>query len=109
MSDREMRLGDLVEDYCARCRLVLDHAVASMVGAQVAKVICRTCYTEHVFHHGQAGKKTSNPRATLFDQVLAKASPSEEGDDGPATLPPQVKPPASSGTKAKSRRGKKQP
>jgi len=110
MSDREMRLGDLLEDYCARCRLVLDHAVASMVGDQVAKVICRTCYTEHVFRHGQAGKKTSNPRATLFDQVLAKVSTSEEEGDEPADPPaPQAKSPAPSGTKAKSRRGKKQP
>ena len=107
MEDREIRLGDLIEDYCARCRLVLDHDVASMVGPQVAKVICRTCYTEHVFHHGQAGKKSSNPKATLFDQVLSKVNPSEE-DPAADASDEQPQPSATTtSTKPKSRRGKK--
>ena len=69
------RLGDLIDDYCPRCRLLLNHAIASMVGRQVVKVICQTCYSEHAYHRGQSGKKKSHPRATLFDQVLAKVSP----------------------------------
>ena len=107
MEEHEMRLGDLVEDYCARCRMVLDHAVASMVGAQVAKVICRTCYTEHVFHHGEAGKKKSNPRATLFDQVLAQFSPGETEEEPEAPEPKKKTPnrPASK-PKGKTARGK---
>jgi transcription elongation factor Elf1 len=88
MDHQEKRLGDLLEDYCPRCRHLLDHAVASMVGSQVAKVICQTCYTEHAFRHGDAGKKKSDPRATLFDQVLAKVSPSgqeREQTESPAS------------------------
>ena len=106
MEEREVRLGDLLEDYCPRCRLLLDHAVASMVGPQVAKVICRICYTEHAFHHGQAGKKKTSPRATLFDQVLAKVSSSEDGEanDSPDV---QENSPETTGAKGKSRRGKK--
>jgi hypothetical protein len=80
MDEREVRLGDLIDDYCPRCRHLLNHAVASMVGTQVAKVICQTCYTEHAYRHGEAGKRKSNPRATLFDQVLATVSPGEEAE-----------------------------
>jgi hypothetical protein len=77
MTEHEQRLGDLVDDYCPRCRLLLNHAIASMIEDQVAKVICQTCFTEHAFRHGEGGKKkTTNPRATLFDQVLASATPS---------------------------------
>ncbi len=77
MSENQKRLGDLIDDYCPRCRLLLNHAVASMVGVQVAKVICQTCYTEHPYRHGEGGKrKVSNPRTTLFEQVLARATPS---------------------------------
>jgi hypothetical protein len=75
MDGHDKRLGDLIDDFCPRCRRLLNHAVASMVGPQVAKVICQTCYTEHPFRHGDAGKKKSDPR-TLFDQVLGKVSPS---------------------------------
>ncbi len=80
------RLGDLIDDYCPRCRLLLNHAVASMVGDQVAKVICQTCLSEHAYMDGKEGKKKKSPRETLFDQVLAKVTP-----DGAATAAPVEK------------------
>jgi hypothetical protein len=72
------RLGDMIDDYCPRCKLLLNHAIASLVEAKVAKVICQTCLTEHAFLHGRGAKKLSNPRATLFDQVLAEVSSSDD-------------------------------
>jgi hypothetical protein len=72
------RLGDMIDDYCPRCKLLLNHAIASMVEGKVAKVICQTCLTEHAFLHGKGAKKLSNPRATLFDQVLAGVSSSDD-------------------------------
>ncbi|MBZ5514323.1 MAG: hypothetical protein LAN62_05670 [Acidobacteriia bacterium] len=85
MSESGQRLGDLIDDYCPRCRLLLNHAIASMVERQVVKVICQTCYSEHAYQHGQGGKKKSHPRATLFDQVLAKVTPTEQNAPaGPA-------------------------
>ncbi len=84
MSEITMRLGDLVDDYCPRCRLLLNHAVASMLEGQVVKVICQTCYTEHAFLHGKEKKKTSTRGQTLFDQVLANASPAAAPVDGSA-------------------------
>ena len=38
MADRPVRLGDVIDDYCPRCRLLLNHDVASLVSAEVAKV-----------------------------------------------------------------------
>ena len=93
MDGREMRLGDLIDDHCPRCRRLLDHAVASMMNGQVVKVICQTCYTEHAFHHGEGGKKKSGPRSTLFDQVLSKVSPGEVVEE-PEPPAPNKKPAA---------------
>ena len=104
MSEYPPRLGDLIDDYCSRCRLLLNHAIASMVAGQVVKVICQTCYSEHAYQHGQAGKKKAGPRATLFDQVLSKISPSGPAAEveppapkkaPPAAAAPQPEPPAS--------------
>lgn len=87
MDGHEPRLGDSIDDHCPRCRHLLEHAVASMMNGQVVKVICQTCHTEHPFRHGDAGKKKSNPRATLFDQVLGKVSGSDTEDDpAPAVI-----------------------
>ena len=30
MADRSPRLGDVIDDYCPRCRLLLNHDVASL-------------------------------------------------------------------------------
>jgi hypothetical protein len=93
MTEPALRLGDLIDDYCPRCRFLLNHAIASMVEGQVAKVICQTCYSEHAYQHGQGGKKKVGPRATLFDQVLAKVSPAAPAPVAPRPPPKKRAPP----------------
>lgn len=87
MSGPVKRLGDLIDDYCPRCRLLLNHAIASMVGGEVAKVICQTCFNEHPFRRGEgAKKKPPSPRATLFDQVIANMPAPAPPDSPPAQV-----------------------
>ena len=70
------RLGDEIDDYCPRCKLLLNHAVASMMGTEVVKVVCQTCHSEHPYKNAVVPpKKKAGPRATLVNQVLAKAGP----------------------------------
>jgi hypothetical protein len=74
MSDRPLRLGDVIDDYCPRCRLLLNHDVASLAGGDVAKVTCRTCYNTHDYRHAQVPtrRRTKKDDAkSLMDQVLA--------------------------------------
>ena len=76
MVEALLRLGDSIDDYCPRCKLLLDHAIASMVDHKVVKVTCRTCFSEHPYREANVPpKKKSNARAVLFQQVLAKAVP----------------------------------
>ena len=75
MSDRPLRLGDVLDDYCPRCRLLLNHDIASLTGGQIAKVTCRTCYNTHDYRHGQVPDPPQRRRRTTtrasMDQVLA--------------------------------------
>lgn len=73
MPDRPPRLGDVVEDYCPRCRLLLNHDITSLAGAEVAKVTCRTCYNVHDYRHGLVPKRRpkKDEKAKLMEQVLA--------------------------------------
>ena len=84
MEVRPLRLGDVVDDYCPRCRLLMNHDVASMTGTEVAKVTCRTCHNTHDYRHAQVpakrktkGKQTQN----LMAEVLSSLPP-------PPTPPP---------------------
>ena len=88
------RLGDTIDDYCARCRLLLNHAVASLVDNKVVKVICQTCHTEHPYRNAEMPlKKKPTPRAVLFEQVLVKTiSTPEAQPQASAEEPAQVEP-----------------
>ena len=52
-----LRLGDIIDDHCARCKRTTDHAIAAMTGDDVVKLVCRTCNSEHKYHHNKTGKK----------------------------------------------------
>ena len=69
----EYRLGDIIDDYCTKCRLLTNHAIAALVEDEPALVRCRTCYFEHKYRHGKGGAvKKKSMKQDLFDQVLAK-------------------------------------
>ena len=87
MPDRPLRLGDVTDDYCPRCRLLLNHDIASLAGDQVAKVTCRTCYNTHDYRHGQVPtrrKSKKDDNKSLMDQVLAGMPPPPDPPRPPA-------------------------
>lgn len=74
----DLRLGDEIDDFCSRCRMITNHAIVSMVGGQPAKVRCRTCYHEHDYKHGQIPLKKDPKKAALFKEVLSSINPAAE-------------------------------
>src|SRR5437016_13205760 len=73
---REVRLGDVIDDFCVKCKRIMNHSVVSMVGSDPAKVRCRTCYNDHDYRHETAPPPKVDPRkAALFNEVLAKVQP----------------------------------
>ena len=85
---RDVRLGDDIDDFCVRCKRVMNHAVVSVVNGVAAKVRCRTCHNDHDFRHEQPPPPKSDSRKTaLFNQVLKTVDPAAaavELDDAPA-------------------------
>ena len=80
---RDIRLGDDIDDYCVRCKRVMNHNVVSVLNGQAAKVRCRTCYSDHDFRHEQAPPpKVDARKAALFNEVLKKVAPG----DAPAVV-----------------------
>lgn len=78
------RLGDDIDDYCVKCKRVMNHSVVSLVGDEPAKVRCRTCHQDHDYRHEQAPPPKVDPRkAALFNQVLKTVTGSQEGPANP--------------------------
>ena len=73
---REHRLGDIIDDYCVKCKQIMNHAIVSMAGADPAKVRCRTCHNDHDYRHEQQPPpKIDLRKQALFQEVLAKVDP----------------------------------
>ena len=101
---REVRLGDDIDDYCVRCKRIMNHAVVSVVNAAPAKVRCRTCHSDHDYRHEQAPPpKTDLRKQALFDEVLKKVDP-ERGEQ-PAQAGAEA--PAAAAKGKARKRGKK--
>src|SRR5579872_5327194 len=108
---RDIRLGDDIDDFCVRCKRVMNHAVVSVINADPAKVRCRTCHSDHDYRHEQAPPpKVDLRKAALFQEVLAKVDPVAAVAEPEPEPVEEVKPakPASKAkakTKAKATKG----
>src|ERR671932_11380 len=73
MQQRQLRLGDILDDYCPRERRVTNHAVVAMVGDDVKQTRCTTCDAEHEYKHAKVPRqrRKSETPAALYAQVLA--------------------------------------
>ncbi len=77
----EMRLGDVIDDHCIKCRRVTNHSIVSLVEGQAAKVRCRTCYHDHDYRHEQAPpSKKELKRAEAEAQAAAAAAADGAGN-----------------------------
>ena len=73
MQQRQLRLGDILDDYCPRERRVTNHAIVAMIGEDVKQTRCTTCEADHEYKHAKIPRqrrKTETP-AALYSQVLA--------------------------------------
>ena len=86
------RLGDDIDDFCVKCKRIMNHAVVSLVNDEPAKVRCKTCYSDHDYRHEQPPPpKVDARKAALFNQVLESvqvpaapaADPVESADADP--------------------------
>ena len=90
----EFRLGDILDDYCGRCRLITNHSIVSLVKGEPAKMQCRTCFNEHNYRQGKAPEKRgpSSHKAKLFDEVLSSITGAPPETQEPADKPKRKRP-----------------
>ena len=89
---REYRLGDIIDDYCVKCKQIMNHAVVSMLNAEPAKVRCRTCHSDHDYRREQAPPpKVDLRKQALFQEVLSKLDPvAATPEDSEAEVQPKT-------------------
>lgn len=60
------KVGGDVLAFCGKCKRDLAHVIMAMVGGKPARVICKTCKSQHNYRLGGAvtSRPSSTPRAT---------------------------------------------
>jgi len=76
----DLRLGDVIDDFCVKCRRLTNHSIVSLVEGSAAKVRCRTCYSDHDYRKEQAppSKKELARQKELYNAVLSGAAGATE-------------------------------
>jgi hypothetical protein len=105
MQQRQLRLGDTLDDYCPRERRLTNHVIVAMIGDDVKQTRCTTCDSDHEYKHAKVPRqrKKGDTPAALYAQVAAGA-PKRVAHDAPADdaapddfaaeeLPPPTEPP----------------
>jgi hypothetical protein len=92
MQQRQLRLGDILDDYCPRERRLANHTIVAMVGDDIRLTRCTTCDTEHPYKGGKAPRlrKKKTPAEAAYDEVLesVKQDTQPAGGDSESTVPP---------------------
>jgi hypothetical protein len=88
----EKRLGDVIDDFCVKCRRVTNHSIVSIIEQEAAKVRCRTCYHDHDYRHEQAPpSKKELKKAEAEAQALRDAESAVAAANGGAqSIAPEV-------------------
>lgn len=75
MQQRQLRLGDIVDDYCPRERRVTNHAIVAMIDDHVKQTRCTTCDAEHEYKAAKVPpqRRKKDSASALYKQVLSDA------------------------------------
>ncbi len=88
MQQRQLRLGDIVDDYCPRERRLANHTIVAMVGDEIRLTRCTTCDAEHPYKGGKAPRQRKKGSAqAAYDEVLDTVKKESEV---PGTLVPHA-------------------
>jgi len=88
---RQLRLGDILDDYCPRERRVTNHAVVAMIDTEVKQTRCTPCDAEHEYKQAKVPRQRRKADSTsaLYSQVAAGA-PRRVVHESDETIPEQA-------------------
>jgi len=54
---QRVQVGNNVDSWCTRCKLMLAHTVEAMVGQKITRVHCNTCAAQHAYRGRPPGER----------------------------------------------------
>ena len=80
-------IGENIDSYCLKCKLMLAHVIMSKVESAVNKVKCNTCGAEHKYRAKMpAAKKVAISRPPTLKEAIAKRAAAAKVDANNAPM-----------------------
>jgi hypothetical protein len=102
MQQRQLRLGDILDDYCPRERRLTNHAVVAMVGEDVKQTRCTTCDAEHEYKHARVPRQRKKDSAAALQAQVLAAGPKRVVPETSAPVPAASAEPRDDGARPES-------
>lgn len=83
----DLRLGDLIDDHCIKCKRLTNHAIVSIVDGHVAKVRCRSCYHDHDYLREIAPPSKKELKKAELLSAAAKEQAEAQAEHEPVAAP----------------------
>src|SRR6478672_3215455 len=75
MQQRQLRPGDILDDYCPRERRLTNHVVVAMIGDDIKQTRCTTCDADHEYKHARVPRQRKKSEAPAILSPVASAAP----------------------------------
>jgi hypothetical protein len=75
MQQRQLRPGDILDDYCPRERRLTNHVVVAMIGEDIKQTRCTTCDADHDYKHARVPRQRKKSDAPAILSPVASAAP----------------------------------
>lgn len=83
MQQRQLRLGDILDDYCPRERRVTNHVVVALIGDDVKQTRCSTCDADHDYKHAKVPRQRKKSDAAALAPQMPAGQPKRVVHDTP--------------------------
>jgi len=92
MQQRQLRPGDILDDYCPRERRLTNHVIVAMIGEDIKQTRCTTCDADHEYKHARVPRQRKKSEAPAILSPVASAAPKKvvhdpQDDDRELSLP----------------------
>ena len=75
MQQRQLRPGDILDDYCPRERRLTNHVVVAMIGEDIKQTRCTTCDADHEYKHARVPRQRKKSEAAAILSPVASVTP----------------------------------
>jgi hypothetical protein len=97
MQQRQLRPGDILDDYCPRERRLTNHVVVAMIGEDIKQTRCTTCDADHEYKHARVPRQRKKSDAAAILSPVASVTPKKvvhepEPDEASVAVQPEEEP-----------------